>query len=395
MLGNCIIRNPRGSSGNLDKGAICESLLFFDRVHLIIDMGTLYALVKADFLDSLIALLEAGYITANYSPQAPVLHTDTKNGLKEHFFTVVKISGDQKKPKMRNPDLLEQALTRISDDKVKAQAYYRRLAKLISFEDIADHGVPELGKKDICDPLIAREVARMALREKGIPENEITFTYVNALPLDGFKFAITTDIDFDHLRQYVPDDDKSTFNQNTILPMISDARFDIGLAANYNAALVGNDKSKDLTQLILKRSIGSLFSPEDSLRSIYDFISVDTPSVRDVINSNERTVAEFIILLEKSNAFKNWLKVQNPTGDLVKEMLREKAQAGWLSKTPMKLARFGIFTAAGAIADTLSPGAGVLAGAADTFLLDKIAKHWRPHFFVENNLKRFLGPQPG
>jgi hypothetical protein len=36
------------------------------------------------------------------------------------------------------------------------------------------------------------------------------------------------------------------------------------------------------------------------------------------------------------------------------------------------------------------PGSRVALGAVDGFLLDKLTKKWRPHFFVENKLRGFL-----
>jgi hypothetical protein len=70
-------------------------------------MATLAAMVQADFLDILVVMLKEGYLTANYSPQVAVLHTDNKAGIGEYFFTVVKFGGDQRNPNMRNPELLE------------------------------------------------------------------------------------------------------------------------------------------------------------------------------------------------------------------------------------------------------------------------------------------------
>jgi hypothetical protein len=378
------------TDGKLDKGAICESLLFFGNAHLLIDLSTLTSLSKANFLDDLIVMLKAGYLTANFSPQMPGLRTDSKNGLKEHIFTVIKIVGDQKHPKIRNSEQLERQLNRLSGDKQTAKRLFRNLADLISFEDIGDNGVPELGRKDICDPHIANEVARMALRAKGIPDEEIKFSFIEVLPLDEYKFAIVTDIDFNRLRQFVPEADKNTFSQNDLFPAISEARFDIGIAAAQNAAFVGNERNKEITDMILKRILGSQFDREKSPRQIYDFISVATPSVREVINSNERTAQDFVKLMEKASSFQRWLNEQNPTADLVKEMLREKAQADWLQSLPAKTMRFGFFTAVGMVADIWAPGTSIATNAMDAFIVDQIGKRWRPHYFVENNLRSFL-----
>jgi hypothetical protein len=117
MLGNCIFHNPSTRDNKLDKGAICESLLFFGKAHLLIDMATLGAMAEADFLDSLVMMLKEGYLTGNYSPQLSVLHSNNQRGMSEHFFTIVRFGGDQKRPNMRNPELLEQQLGRTLIDK--------------------------------------------------------------------------------------------------------------------------------------------------------------------------------------------------------------------------------------------------------------------------------------
>jgi hypothetical protein len=52
--------------------------------------------------------------------------------------------------------------------------------------------------------------------------------------------------------------------------------------------------------------------------------------------------------------------------------------------------RFGLFTGAGMLADMLAPGSSPALGAVDTFIVDKVAQKWRPHYFVENNLRGFL-----
>jgi hypothetical protein len=343
MLGNCIFRNPSTIDGKLDKGSLCESLLFFGKAHLLIDIATLGAMAQADFLDVLVIMLKEGYLTGNFSPQAAVLYSDSKGGIREHFFTVVRFGGDQRNPNMRNPELLETQLVRNFGDKAKARKYFRMLADLISFDDLEDNGVPTLGREDLCDPNIAREVARMALLNYGVPEEEIKFSRIDVLPLDGFKFAIATDIDFERIRRFIPEADRAAFGQNSLFPAISDARLDISLAARHNAAFVGNERNEKIIRMMLQRSLGVRFDAEKAKRQIYDFISGAVPSVREVINKGERTPEEFIKLIQKAGVFRKWLNQQNPNADLVKEMLREKASSDWLESLPVKAMRFGLF----------------------------------------------------
>jgi hypothetical protein len=70
---------------------------------------------------------------------------------------------------------LEQQLGRVFADKAKARKYFRLLADLISFDDLGDCEVPTLGRKDLCDPHIAREVARITLLNYGIPKKRSSF----------------------------------------------------------------------------------------------------------------------------------------------------------------------------------------------------------------------------
>jgi hypothetical protein len=390
MLGNCLLRNPVMQDDTLDKGAICEVLLFFGRAHLVLDTATLGSIVKANFLDDLIIMLKAGYLTGNYSPQAPVLYTDKRGALQEHFFTVAKFSGEQGKPNMRNPELLESQLARSFDDKSVAKKYYRELAKLISFKDLQDHDVSRLAKNDISDPFFAKEVIRAALIGFGVPETEINLSKFDIFPLAENKFAISANIDLDPVRKFIPDVYRDGFGLNNLVVSLGDARWDIGLAANQNAAFVGNERYRAIINMIMQRSLGVKFGPGSVPRDIYDFISVDTASVREVINKGERTPQEFIKLMEKAEVFRKWLRKQNPNSDLVTEMLREKARVDWLDSLPVKAIRFGLFTGGGFLADLHAPGASIAGAAIDNFLIDKLGKNWRPHYFVENHLRSFL-----
>ncbi|MEA2880443.1 MAG: hypothetical protein QOF14_5639 [Hyphomicrobiales bacterium] len=390
MLGNCIMRNPSKMDGTLDKGALCESLLFFGKGHLLLDFGTMASVIHANFVDDLIAMLKAGYLTANYSPQAPVLYSDNKQGLSEHFFTVVKFGGMDPKKWPRNPELLEAQLMRLIEDKAQAKRYHRQLCDLISFRDLDDGSLATLARNDLTDSRFATHVARMALQARGIPDAAIKLSYLDILPLQENKFAISTDLNVDELRTFLPVGDRAAFGQNELFPSIGDARFDIHLAAQHNAAFVGNEKNQVLTNMILQRSVGATFNREAGPREIYDFISVATPSVREVINKGERSPQEFVKLMEKAEIFRTWLATQNPTADLVREMLREKAQVNWLETLPMKLLRFGLFTGLGKAGDFWVPGTSVVTEGIDTFLIERLAKRWRPHYFVENELRGFL-----
>jgi hypothetical protein len=392
MLGNCLIRNPTTTENKLDAGALCEALLFFSKSHVVLDQGTLGLFVNEGFLDDFIEMLERGYITASYAPEIPGLYTDNKGGLSEHFFTVIRLGGTQETGALkRSPDALLFQLERLVGDKGKAKNYHRRLCKLVLFKNLDKSNVVAKAADDLADPAFATEIARMTLERFGVPPSEINFRRLNVLPLDNGRFALDTDIDFHYLQKYVPSEPQ--FGQNHLFPGVGDARLDISLAAERNAAFIGNSSNQRIVEMILSKAIGVIPNKDATSRAIYDFISVDTPSVREVINSGARTPREFMDLLGSADTFKKWLNTQNPDKDLIQEMLKEKTKVSWLEKLPVKLARFGIFSGAGFLTDLAAPGSSIALGAVDGFLLDKLSKKWRPHFFVENKLRGFLDPQ--
>jgi hypothetical protein len=387
MLGNCIIRNPTTFEKTFDAGSVCEAMLFFAKTHIVLDYPTLALFVQSNFLDDSIEMLKQGYITATYSPEFCGLYNESKGGVREHYFTLARLGGNNpSKVLHRGADVLLYQLESLIEDKGRAGRYHRELCKLIAFKDLNSEAIIA-AVNDLIDPIFARDVAITQLTSLGVPAEKLGSIYASILPLDNNRFAINTNVNFSSLKQYTGPE---LYDNGHLFAGLADARLDIYLAAEHNAAFIGNSGNQAIVELLLKKTIGKWLKPDDTLRSIYDFISVDTPSVREAINAGSRTPRDFIKTMEASGGFKKWLNVQNPDKDLIQEMLREKAAVGWLEHLPVKAARFGIFSGGGMIADYFAPGASIVLGALDTFLMNRLAERWRPHFFVENQLKGFL-----
>ena len=66
-----------------------------------------------------------------------------------------------------------------------------------------------------------------------------------------------------------------------------------------------------------------------------------------------------------------------------------------MEKLPTKAYRFGFFTGAGLLADIVVPtgfgtAAGVSIGAADSLLIDKLIKGWKPNQFIDGPMRKFF-----
>ncbi len=121
----------------------------------------------------------------------------------------------------------------------------------------------------------------------------------------------------------------------------------------------------------------------------------DARSIKEVINSRERTFDEFLVLLEKAAKFKRWLRAGNPDAQMIGEYYKSATAGSWIDSLPPKSVRFLVTTLGGIAADMLFPtggmgtmlGAGL--GALDSFLLERLLKGWRPNQFIEGHLRNF------
>lgn len=128
---------------------------------------------------------------------------------------------------------------------------------------------------------------------------------------------------------------------------------------------------------------------------IFNNFILNTGSIREVLNSGEKSFSEYITLYENSRKFKKFIGDLPSEANLIKEYVNAINANTWAEKLPSKTIRFGLFTGAGLFIDAVGgSGVGTLfgtsLGAVDTFLLDKLIKGWKPNHFIENDLKNFL-----
>jgi hypothetical protein len=112
-------------------------------------------------------------------------------------------------------------------------------------------------------------------------------------------------------------------------------------------------------------------------------------TIREAINSQEKSFSEFLQVLDKAGKFKDWLVGQNPDAQLLESYYQSAVAGSWIEGLPAKTFRYVFASVLG----FASIPAGLAAGAADEFLVDKLIKGWRPNQFVEGQLKKFLPPK--
>jgi len=131
---------------------------------------------------------------------------------------------------------------------------------------------------------------------------------------------------------------------------------------------------------------------ENQLSAFVDLTLDSSHAIREAVNAGKVSFADVLRLLDKADKFRHWLSEQSPKADLVKAYYREITHKTWVEQLPAKTTRWSVFTSAGIALDVLGAGglgtaAAVGIGAFDTFVLDKILQGWKPHQFVEGDLK--------
>lgn len=165
------------------------------------------------------------------------------------------------------------------------------------------------------------------------------------------------------------------------------ARGELMLSAEYLSEIVTAPTNAALIDLQFRGLLAKRGQNAEQIGMFQDAFC-EGRALREVINSGERTFAEFRTLLDKSRRFKAWVGDLSPDRRLINEYYKSTTADTWVDSLPIKTARFVICAGAGAI----SAGLGLGASAADMFLVERIFRGWRPHHFVQGHFLKFIDP---
>jgi hypothetical protein len=173
-----------------------------------------------------------------------------------------------------------------------------------------------------------------------------------------------------------------------LLNHILEARADLALASFYGGDFVSSEVTSSIIQLryaeILRRS-----RLNEEQRATFHHVTLpDYPSLRETIDSGQRSFTDFLLLLDKAARFKEWLRTATVDEGLLCSYTADVSKEGWVQSVPAKTVRY-LFTT---ILEAHNPIVGTAAAIADNLIVDKLLGGWRPNHFVENRLGPFLQP---
>ena len=208
-------------------------------------------------------------------------------------------------------------------------------------------------------------------------------------------YAISSTLDFNAIGKVALPPFTNALSASHLLGFIQEARADTFFAAHYVAEIVTTSLSSELIRLKhyewLRRSDAS----RNEIQVFSEVSCNNMPSIREAIMSNDRSIADFIKLLDHAERFKSWLQEANTDDGLVTAYINETTKNTWAEKLPYKLIKVALFQAVGWYVEAKMPTglaipAAWAASAGDPLLIERFIKGWRPSHFINGSYKKFV-----
>lgn len=395
MFETILIRRSDIKGQSIDPGLIAEALLFYQNVHLLLDHPSLTALLKNIGPDNLFYLIDSGFLKATYVRQALGTQTTTKGGVTINDFGCFEFVGNKEKGILKRKDRIEFIFERTLGKSSATRKAARKFCSKVALKDInagIQHpsGITGLARDDLNDPRYVRRAIELAISDI-IP----IFTFpndweFNIAPTDD-GFIVGTDLNFVQLGKLY----NKLYGGNTkltpalFLNYILESRADICFASQYLSEIVTTSTSSKIMELKFINLLEKKYKNAHDIEIFQKINLGNARAIRQAINSGEREFGEFIAILEKATKFKHWLKNVHPDEGLLEEYYRTITASTWADNLPTKSIRFAVCTAGGLLIDAIAPtglgtAAGVTLGAADSFIIDRFLKGWKPNQFIED-----------
>jgi hypothetical protein len=392
MFDHVVLR--RAESGNpISAGQIAEALLFYQKVHLVIDRQTLFGLLRQIGASGLLSLVARADFSAVYTEEMLATMTNSVGVSQCHDFVAFTLSGTPAGENLGTPEARlrhELELSGIAKNQSKkiAEAFLRQVPiRKMSGNHFVQGGIPEATRSDLNDTeYLTTAFSEILARTTGgyRPGPDLKVEIIKGE--QGFFFF--DNVDYERITRARAEMTPSVEPLTTahILSHVQDARADLALAAHYGGDFVTSAVTSSVIRLkvdvLLKRSQMNANARQD----FSEVVLPDMPTVAEQVDSGARSFQEFLILLDKSSKFRAWLKSTNPDEGLAREYLRTIASQDWIQTSRSKGVRYLLTLAA----DVTNPIAGFAAGIVDSFLIEKLLKGWRPNHFINDRLVPFL-----
>lgn len=385
MFDQVVLRSAEEGT-SITAGQVAEALLFYQKVHLVLDNRSIQALLKTLGGPGLISLLSRDDISATQTEEILGTRAVSTPPLADVYdYIATLIAGNVNKPELKlntRKKRLVHWLNRWGGDLPSAIEYSDKFIALVparSFtkDDFLKKGVLRAAMEDVQDKDFLHEATRCVLAKYGV--NAGAFRFETAQTAGGLH--VVTDLDFAKLK---------SVNENLtpahVLTETLSARADLTIAAHYGGEFRTSALTSEIIQIRYAEVLRRAGISAKELTEFQRIVVPNYPTIKEVIDGGSKSFEEFLEVLEKARRFRRFLVNINPDAKLVGEYFAEVTAEGWINRLPTKAIRYVI----GIAIEAAVPLAGLVYSGADAFLMDRVLGGWKPSHFVDKQLKPFL-----
>jgi|HubBroStandDraft_4_1064222.scaffolds.fasta_scaffold122466_2 hypothetical protein len=380
-------------TGWTDFGRLAEALVFYQKVHIITNGITFPSLIRVCGSDVVLELCRIGNLHIHYAENTPAVGThNISTSAERHGLVCVKAENQN----FQNDTLklFEEYCGPSGKGLNRTLRTFSKVVKPFEYQrSMLDHVQSDVGDTAYIRACIRGILASLAPEYKQ-PSPLIFDVFVEA----DARLRIETNIDFvaanaSYHKCVSPQ--HSSLSNAYLMARVLTARGSLEIASRLSSDLLLGP----MGQVIAANKIGSLLQLRDrhqeNLDRFTEFVVDGSRAISEAVNSRRHGFDEVLKLVLEAQKFKEWLRKQDESADLCAEYCREVSRVDWADRLPHKSARWLLINAFSlAVGMPASPAVAVVAGlgisAADTFLLDKLLKGWKPNQFVEGPLKKFI-----
>lgn len=362
------------SEPGVNLGTLCEAILMYGRVHFLMNRASLRNLLTLCGPEMTIELLEGGYVEARYVDWNVGIITN-ESGPNRGWYQPVLIHLEQG----ARSDI-DGIWTEILGNGGRQRRLLRRFQRNLEFVEPPE-GFEESVAAEFQDEAFLRAAARVVLRDVApgfrLPPN---FTLIPEAA-DTTRIEITTDLRLELHGLTIP----------ALLSHMAEAHLDRHLSADLGVDTLTCSTYSTLINMRTGRALSTVAGTENVDRFTSLALS-EGRAIGQAINSGERSLAEYLPILDASRQFRTWVRGLPPDADLAREYFEAATRNTWVSGLPARTLRWSTLTAAGVAAAKSPPLAIGLFGlsAFEALALDRIATGWRPTQFIEGKVRPFL-----
>lgn len=375
MFDEVVIRGSgRLKEPGVNVGTLCEAILMYGRVQFLMDRASLRNLLALCGPEMTIELLEGGYVEARYVGWNVGIITHGSESSRPSY-----------QPALVHLDKgaefdIEGIWTELLGDGGRQHRLLRRFRRSLEFLAPPD-GFEEAVAAEFQDESFLRAAAELVLGDIA-PGIRLPPTFTLAPEAaDTTTIEISTDLDLSAHGLTIP----------ALLSHMAEAHLDRHISADLGVDTLTCSTYSTLINMRTGRTLSTVAGEENVGR----FTSLALPEGRAIgqaINSGERSLAEYLPILNASRQFRTWVRGLPPDADLARAYLEAATRNTWVSALPARTLRWSTLTAAGVAVAKSPPLAIGLAGlsAFEALAVDRIATGWRPTQFIEGKVWPFL-----